>query len=210
MNEAERIYYDRRAPEYDDWYLGTGLFAARVRPGWHAEVEALRNCLQALSMRSTLDVACGTGFLTRHLAGRVVGMDQSAAMLRIARERVPGGRVLQGDALWLPFAAGAFECVLSGHFYGHLDRAMRAQFMAEARRVAKCVLVIDAAWREEVQPEEVQERVLQDGSRHMVYKRYFTPAQLAAEFGGGQVLHAGRWFVAVLDCGADSQPAAAW
>jgi hypothetical protein len=34
--------YDRRAPEYDDWYLGTGLFAARVRPGWHEEVEALR------------------------------------------------------------------------------------------------------------------------------------------------------------------------
>jgi hypothetical protein len=26
-------YYDRRAPEYDDWYMGTGLFAQRDRPG---------------------------------------------------------------------------------------------------------------------------------------------------------------------------------
>ena len=95
MTEAERIYYDRRAPEYDDWYLGTGLFAARVRPGWHAEVETLRTCVQTLSMRSVLDVACGTGFLTQHVAGRVVGLDQSMAMLRIARGRVPGGRVNQ-------------------------------------------------------------------------------------------------------------------
>lgn len=198
MQQAERSYYDRRAPEYDDWYLGTGLFAARVRPGWHAELEELRNCVRAVSMRSLLDVACGTGFLTRYLAGRVVGLDQSAAMLRIARERVPGGRVLQGDGLRLPFRAGTFKCLMAAHFYGHLDTDMRAQFLVEARRVAQRILVIDAAWRDEVQPEEVQERVLRDGSRHAVYKRYFTPAQLAAEIGGAHVLHAGRWFVAAM------------
>jgi ubiquinone/menaquinone biosynthesis C-methylase UbiE len=198
MTDAERAYYDRRAPEYDDWYRGTGLFAARVRPGWQAEVEALLACLRALDMRSVLDVACGTGFLTRHIAGRVVGLDQSPGMLRIARERVPGGRVLRGDALQLPFAARSFECVLVAHFYGHLDIDMRARLLAEARRVGSRILAVDAAWRDDVQPEEVQERVLQDGTRHTVYKRYFTPAQLAAEFGGARVLHAGRWFVAVM------------
>jgi ubiquinone/menaquinone biosynthesis C-methylase UbiE len=198
MTEAERIYYDRRAPEYDDWYLGTGLFAARVRPGWHEEVEALRACLRAVSMRSVLDVACGTGFLTQHMAGHVVGLDQSLSMLQIARGRLPGGCVLQGNALRLPFPAGAFECLMAAHFYGHLDHTMRARFLAEARRVGQRVLVIDAAWRDEVLPEEVQERVLLDGSRHTVYKRYFTPAQLAAELGGARVLHAGRWFVAAV------------
>jgi ubiquinone/menaquinone biosynthesis C-methylase UbiE len=198
MTQAERIYYDRRAPEYDDWYRGTGLFAARVRPGWHEELELLLGCLRALSMRSVLDVACGTGFLTQHVAGRVVGLDQSLAMLRIARERAPGGRVLQGDALRLPFGVHAFKYLMAAHFYGHLDVDMRAQFLAEARRVAKGILVIDAAWRDEVQPEEIQERVLLDGSRHKVYKRYFKPAQLAAELGGARVVHAGRWFVAVL------------
>ena len=148
-----------------------------------------------------LDVACGTGFLTQHLAGRVVGLDQSPAMLRIARGRLAGGHVLQGDALRLPFGAGAFECLMAAHFYGHLGWVMRAQFLAEARRVAERVLVVDAAWRDEVQPEEVQERVLQDGSRHTVYKRYFTPAQLAAEFGGARVMYAGRWFVAAMTGG---------
>ncbi|MGO4885129.1 MAG: class I SAM-dependent methyltransferase [Bryobacteraceae bacterium] len=198
MNEAERIYYERRAPEYDDWYLGTGLFAARVRLGWHAEVEALRDCVRELTLSPVLDVACGTGFLTRDLRGRVTALDQSMAMLRIARERVPGGRVLQGDALDLPFRAGAFECVMAAHFYGHLDRTLRARFLAEARRVGARLFVIDAAWRDDVQPEEVQERVLEDGSRHRVYKRYFTPEQLSQELGGGRVVHAGRWFVAVL------------
>ena len=34
-------YYDRRAPEYDDWYLGVGLFADRERPGFDAELDAV-------------------------------------------------------------------------------------------------------------------------------------------------------------------------
>jgi hypothetical protein len=40
--------------------------------------------------------------------------------------------------------------------------------------------------------------VLTDGSRHEVYKRWFEPGELVAELGGGEVVHAGRWFVAVL------------
>jgi ubiquinone/menaquinone biosynthesis C-methylase UbiE len=45
-----------------------------------------------------LDVACGTGFLTRHLRGEVVGLDQSESMLNIARNRMPEGSFGQGDA----------------------------------------------------------------------------------------------------------------
>ena len=56
-------YYDRRAPEYDDWWNGTGLHAARERPGWHEETAALIGALRALPPARTLDVACGTGFL---------------------------------------------------------------------------------------------------------------------------------------------------
>jgi len=198
MTASEKLYYDRRAPEYDDWYLGTGLFAERVRPQWHEELTALRSVLRSLSIRSVLDVACGTGFLTQHLSGRVTGLDRSSSMLRIARGRLPHGAVVQGDALCLPFGSRAFELLMAGHFYGHLDASVRAQFLGEARRVAGRLLVVDAAWREEVPLEETQQRVLQDGSRHTVYKRYFTPAQLMSELGGGQVLYTGRWFVAVL------------
>ena len=198
MTHSERAYYAQRAPEYDDFYLGTGLYASRERPGWHEEVEALRSVLESLSFGGVADVACGTGFWTRHLPGRVVGIDQSLAMLQIARARVPGGRVVQGDALGLPFPSGTFDCLSAGHYYGHLRQPERDRFLTEARRVAARVLIIDAAARGALTTEEVQPRMLNDGSRHSVYKRYFTPVQLIEELGGGRVLHAGQWFVVVL------------
>jgi demethylmenaquinone methyltransferase/2-methoxy-6-polyprenyl-1,4-benzoquinol methylase len=192
-----RLYYDRRAPEYDDWYLGAGLYADRVRPGWDDELDRLVAAIAELPPARTLDVACGTGFLTRHLRGELTLLDQSEAMLAIARERVPGAALVRGDALPLPFPDAAFERVFTGHFYGHLAAHERALFLAEARRVAPELVVVDSALRDEVEPEEWQERLLSDGSRHDVYKRYFTADGLAAELGGAELLHAGRWFVAV-------------
>ena len=192
-----KVYYDRRAAEYDDWWLGTGLFADRDRPGWVGEVEALTAALEALRPARTLDVACGTGFLTRHLPGAVVGLDQSPRMLAVAAARLPQAELVRGDALALPFPDGAFERVFTGHFYGHLEPAERGRFLREARRVAPELVVADSALRSEVEPETVQERVLNDGSRWSVLKRYFSGPDLAAELGGGRVLHDGRWFVAV-------------
>ena len=198
MTEAEKAYYERRAPEYDDWWHGAGLYADRLRPGWHEEVEQLRSVLRSLGIRSFIDVACGTGFLTQHLPGEVIGLDQSLSMLKIARTRLRSASVLLGDAFRLPFRSRAFECLMAGHFYGHLIEADRPRFLAESRRVASRILIVDAAVLDSVPPEQIQERMLKDGSRHSVYKRYFTPPQLLTELGCGRVLHAGRWFVAVL------------
>jgi len=192
-----KAYYDRRAPEYDEWYRGIGQYAERDRPGWHDEVDALAGALAALPSARTLDVACGTGFLTRHLPGEVVGLDQSESMLDEARRQAPNAEFVQGDALDLPFEDGSFGRVFTGHFYGHLDDADRERFLTEARRLAPELVIVDSSLREDVEPVERQERILNDGSRWEVYKRYFEPDALAEELGGGETLHAGRWFVAV-------------
>jgi ubiquinone/menaquinone biosynthesis C-methylase UbiE len=192
-----KAYYDRRAPEYDEWYRGVGQYAERERPGWHVEVDALTRALAALPPARTLDVACGTGFLTRHLPGELVGLDQSESMLEEARRQVPNAEFIQGDALELPFEDGSFGRVFTGHFYGHLEGADRERFLTNARRLAPELVVVDSALRADVQSEEQQERILNDGSRWEVYKRYFEPDALADEIGGGQTLFAGRWFVAV-------------
>jgi ubiquinone/menaquinone biosynthesis C-methylase UbiE len=197
VDESMRRYYDQRAHEYDDWWLGRGLFAGRPRPGWSEEVDELVSVIGALRPARTLDVACGTGMLTRHLPGEVVALDQSDAMVAVAGERMPEVRVVQGDAVPLPFDDGAFERIFTSHFYGHLLPEEREPFLNEARRVAPELVVVDSALREDVPPEEQQERVLNDGSRHTVYKRFFAPEELAAELGGGRVLHGGSWFVAV-------------
>jgi demethylmenaquinone methyltransferase/2-methoxy-6-polyprenyl-1,4-benzoquinol methylase len=119
-------------------------------------------------------------------------------MLGIARARLPRAAFVRGDALKMPFRSKQFDCLVAGHFYGHLDEAARQIFLTEARRLSKSILIIDAAMREDAVPEERQERVLNDGSRHVVYKRYFTPEGLIAEIGSGRARHSGRWFVAVL------------
>ena len=120
-------YYDRRAPEYDDWYLGHGLYADRHRPGFAEDLAAVTTTLVGLAPSSTLDVACGTGFLTRHLRGPVTGLDRSGRMLGIAASRLPGATLIEGDGLALPFPDDSFDRVLSGHFYGHLDATRGAE-----------------------------------------------------------------------------------
>jgi ubiquinone/menaquinone biosynthesis C-methylase UbiE len=197
VDEQMRSYYNSRASEYDDWWLGTGLFEKRNRPGWSKEVEQLVDALRALPPAHTLDVACGTGFLTRHLQGKVVALDQSAEMVSIATARMPDVRVIQGDAVPLPFADANFDRLVTSHFYGHLLPDEREAFIEEARRVSAQLVVVDSAKREDVNAEEWQERVLNDGSRHRVYKRFFVATDLALELGGSTVLHDGRWFVAV-------------
>jgi ubiquinone/menaquinone biosynthesis C-methylase UbiE len=192
-----KAYYDRRATEYDDWIEGVGLYADRHRPGWHEELAALRTALAALAPARTLDIACGSGFFTRFLPGEVAALDQSERMIEVARGRNAADEYIVGDASRLPFPDGSFDRAFTGHFYGHLQEDDRERFLAEARRVATQLVVLDSALHEGVEPAEWQERLLQDGSRWQVYKRYFEPEQLADELGGGRIVFAGRWFVVV-------------
>jgi ubiquinone/menaquinone biosynthesis C-methylase UbiE len=191
-----KAYYDRRAQEYDDWWLGQGLYADRVRPGWDDELRVLEKVIAGLPPLRTLDVACGTGFLTRHLRGDVTGVDASARMLELARTQVPNAHFVEGDALALPFGDGAFDRVFTSYLYCHLEEAERRRFLQEARRVATELVVLASVPGEGDPLERWEERRLSDGSTWTVYKRVFTGEQLVGEL-GGEVLFQGDWFVVV-------------
>jgi demethylmenaquinone methyltransferase/2-methoxy-6-polyprenyl-1,4-benzoquinol methylase len=191
-----KAYYHARAREYDDWWLHRGLYAERRPPGWDEERTLLEGWIAALPPRHTLDVACGTGFMTRHLRGEIVGLDQSDEMIAVAQERLPETTFVQGDALELPFEDGSFERVFSSYFYCHLEEGDRERFLAEARRVAPELVIVGSHAQAGEQQERWDERVLSDGSRWTVFKRVFVPEELAAEI-GGRVLHASRYFVMV-------------
>jgi SAM-dependent methyltransferase len=190
MNPAMRAYYQKRAAEYDDWWLGAGRFESRDRPGWYEDVSALIDVLLALPPARTVDLACGTGFLTRHLPGEVLGVDQSAGMIEIATARCKAATFEVGDAL---APRTGFERIFSAHFYGHLDDVQREAFLALPRDE---LVIVDSALRPDGVAEDWAKRVLDDGSEHSVYKRWFTGPGLAAEI-GGEVLHEGPWFVVV-------------
>ena len=164
----------------------------------------MMDAVAALEPKLTLDVACGTGFVTGRLRGEVLGIDQSEKMLDLARRRCPRATFVRADALQLPFEDGAFERAFASHFYGHLEEPDRLRFLTEARRVAPELVIVDAALQGGKERSEWQDRVLKDGSSWTVFKRFFTPDALISELGGGEVVHAGYWFVAVASQSAAS------
>lgn len=106
----------------------------------------------APTRRSLLDVGCGTGGTTRHLAGgmSVVGCDAAADALHLARRRGLDCLV-QADASSLPFRDGAFDVALSLDVIEHHDDD--AEVVAELHRVLRpsglllaTVPAFDALW----------------------------------------------------------------
>jgi len=87
-----------------------------------------------------LDVACGTGDLSLMLfeidGARVVGTDFCRPMLSIAAEKVPAGvRLIEGDALSLPFKDGTFDAVTIA--FGLRNLAGVESGLKELRRILK-------------------------------------------------------------------------
>jgi ubiquinone/menaquinone biosynthesis C-methylase UbiE len=191
-----KAYYHARAREYDDWWLGRNLFAAKHRPGWDEQRDELQEWIAFLPPARTLDIACGTGFMTRFHRGQVTGLDQSEAMLEVAREQVPDAEFVQGDALELPFEDGSFDRVFASYFYCHLEEPERERFLAEARRVARELVIVGSVAQPGEDLERWEGRLLNDGTSWEVFKRVFVPDDLAAEL-GGRVLHRNRYFVMV-------------
>ena len=189
-----KAYYHARAREYDDWWLGDGLYADRDRPGWDEARTELASWIRDLPAAKTLDVACGTGFLTQHLRGEITGFDQSEAMLEVAAEQVPDATFVQGDALDLPFADGEFDRLFTSYFYCHLEAGDRERFLDGARRVARELVVVGSRRRGDERLERWEDRHLKDGTTWQVFKRVFVPADLAREL-GGRVAHENDWFV---------------
>jgi ubiquinone/menaquinone biosynthesis C-methylase UbiE len=195
--ERMRDYYERRAAEYDDAYLGTGAYSGHDRCGFEEELAEVIALIEGLPPARVLDVGCGTGFITQHLKGQVVGLDQSAAMLEIAQGRVPEATFIRGDALNLPFPDGSFDRTFIGNLLGVLLPPQRAALIEEARRVTSELVVFDTSTALAEKAEQWQGRILSDGSRHEIYRQYFAAGDLADELGGGRVLFNGDHFVVV-------------
>lgn len=188
LYERQKRYYHLRACEYD-W----GAWEPKTEEQAE-EIASIVGVISALPAATTLDVACGTGFLSQHLPGEVTLLDASDDMLALAAPRMPTARLVRAEALPLPFAEASFQRVFSSHFYDHLEPVERKQFRTEASRVGGELILVQQTGT--THREGLERRALQDGSSHEIYKVYFTPDSLLDELGGGELLYRGPLLLA--------------
>ncbi|MFE8948817.1 class I SAM-dependent methyltransferase [Streptomyces sp. NPDC007856] len=125
--------YDKEADAYDASRGGEARAAAAT--------EAILGLIPDGPSR-LLDVACGTGIVTRRLAAgrpalRVTGVDLTPAMVRMAGGRLPGA-VVRADSRRLPFRTGTFQAVTSIWLLHLLqDAADVRAIVAECARVLR-------------------------------------------------------------------------
>ena len=115
--------YDRFVGRYSPHLARAMCDAAEVRPGQRA-----------------LDVGCGSGALVAALAEvlgaeSVAGADPSEPFVEATRAKVPGARIVVGQAESLPFAAGEFDATLSQLVVNFLDDP--EQGLSEMSRVTR-------------------------------------------------------------------------
>jgi SAM-dependent methyltransferase len=132
-----------RAPVATEYDLGTGY------QEWSAtydeplrlfpiEEPPMRALIETLPPGTVLDAACGTGRYAAILAGRgheVIGVDQSGAMLDIARTKLPSARFLEGDLTALPLASRSVDAVVCALALVHVPEV--ASTLREFARVLR-------------------------------------------------------------------------
>ena len=121
-------------PQYYDTCLGPAWFEAYA-------ADLVRR-LPSRPPGDVLEIACGTGIVTRRLREhldhslRLVATDLSRLMLDYAREKLGEGQGIEwheADALKLPFGDGSFGAVVCG--FGIMFVPDRVAALKEARRV---------------------------------------------------------------------------
>jgi demethylmenaquinone methyltransferase/2-methoxy-6-polyprenyl-1,4-benzoquinol methylase len=196
-------YYRERASEYDDWWLRRGRYdrGTEFNEAFLADTRvaetALCGWLERNAPARALELACGTGLFTRHLAPRVgtlTAVDAAPEVLALNRERMRGTanvRYVEADLFaWQP--AERYDLVFLSFWLSHVPAARFDAFwqmVASSLADGGAAYVIDSAHeptstaRDHPVPSRdagVVTRKLDDGRTFRIVKLFWEPDTLAA------------------------------
>ena len=181
-------YYDERAEEYDEIYLGKSHTTIDADV-YRKDVANVSEMVSRFGKGHLIDIACGAGFWLPNYArncNQITFLDQSARMLSKCKDRVEElgladiSSFCQGDFLDIKLEASKYDCALVGFLLSHITLEQEKIFFRKLEENLKAnpqLMFIESAWnkrRQRYQEKEgVQERVLNNGRIFRVYKRYF-------------------------------------
>ena len=202
---AEQVsYYRARAAEYDDWWFRRGRYdnGPEWNARWFAEVAEVEGALDRFDARGdVLELACGTGLWTRHLAstaGRLTAVDASPEVIELNRSRVGDAAVeyLRADIFDLRLP-DRYDVCFFGFWLSHVPEERFAEFwegVGRALRPGGRVFFVDSGIgrsdrvHTRDRSPETELRRLSDGREFRIVKRYHEPPELEqrlAELGFG-------------------------
>jgi len=198
---ADQIaYYRARAGEYDEWWFRKRRFdrGPDLNREWFDDVAIVERALfafiEAARPERVLELACGTGLFTRHLAPRVrhvTAVDASPEVIACNRARVEGDNVeyvLADLFAWKP--ADRYDMVFMSFWLSHVPLGRFDAFWSMVRQAlvaGGCAYVIDSAIdptstaRDHPAPDAgagIVTRKLNDGSQFRIVKLFHDPASL--------------------------------
>ena len=139
-HEAVRAMFAEIAPTYDRL---NHLLSVNIDKRWRRLVGRKLADVLARPDARVLDLCCGTADLTLELAAqaphaRIIGCDFCHPMLVLGRDKIPAqsrARLIEGDALRLPFAEASFDAVTNAFGLRNLENV--AGGLREMQRVLK-------------------------------------------------------------------------
>jgi SAM-dependent methyltransferase len=192
-------YYRARAMEYDEWFLRRGRYdrGPETNAQWFAEGEEVRRRLEAFRPAGrVLELACGTGLWTQHLARfaeSLTALDASPEALALNQERLRDDRVryVEEDIFsWRP--PGRYDVVFFSFWLSHVPPACFDGFWELVRACLAPggrVFLVDSLYAPTAAATDHQmegpdsvttRRRLNDGREFTIVKVFYRPEELSA------------------------------
>lgn len=193
-------YYRARTAEYDEWWFRQRRFdrGPELKAAWFADVEiveaAMHAFLDAVRPQRVLEMACGTGLFTRHLAprvARITALDASPEAIACNRARVNRENVdyILADLFeWEP--EQHYDLVFMSFWLSHVPWGRFDAFWSMVKRALEAggtAYVIDSALeptstaRNHPTPDAdagIATRKLNDGRQFRIVKLFHEPPAL--------------------------------
>jgi 2-polyprenyl-3-methyl-5-hydroxy-6-metoxy-1,4-benzoquinol methylase len=189
-------YYRDRASEYDEWFFRQGRYdrGEAHRQQWFAEIAEVESALFATNPSGNiLELACGTGLWTQHLAPlatHLTAVDAAPEVIALNQNRVNSESVeyIVADLFdWTP--SQKFDMVFFGFWLSHVPMVQFADFWQMVKAALKpngCVFFVDSLFdrtspainHAELHQQGYSERKLNDGRVYQVVKIFHEPMKL--------------------------------